>query len=213
MSPDRATGADVDQPPAPAEPAVSRRSGHGNLVLAVAGIVALIWVVLDQATKVLAVAVLEDAGRSIELGFMDLRVIRNAGGAFGFPGFPGLFVIVTTVVLVLVARALPQTDRLSLAVAYGMVTGGAAGNVLDRLFRDPGFPSGHVVDFLDLRWWPVFNIADIGIVTGALLIAFLLTQADRERQTAERQAAERQAAEREPSQRGPVRTDTAAPRQ
>jgi lipoprotein signal peptidase len=82
---------------------------------------------------------------------------------------------------------LPHTDRLSLAVAYGLVVGGALGNVTDRLFRAPGFPSGAVVDFFDLRWWPIFNIADIGIVTGALSIALLMTIIDREQRENDQQ--------------------------
>ena len=148
-------------------------------------VVAGIWLLLDQATKALAVEMLENTGRVIDLGFMDLNVIRNRGGAFGIPGLPGVFVVVTVVVVGLVARALPQTDRISLAVAYGLVCGGALGNVMDRLFRAPGFPSGAVVDFFDLRWWPIFNIADIGIVVGAGSIAVLMTLVERDQKRAE----------------------------
>ena len=162
--------------------------------------VGLIWLLLDQATKVLAVHTLEVQGRIIELGIMDLNVIRNSGGAFGIPGLPGMFVVVTIIVLALVARALPSTDRLSLAVAYGLVSGGALGNVMDRLFRDPGFPSGAVVDVFDLRWWPIFNIADIGIVLGALSIAVLMTLLDREQRAAAEQA-----------EKDSVRPDTSTP--
>jgi signal peptidase II len=143
-------------------------------------LVAAVWLLLDQVTKLVAVATLEGR-RGIDLRVLDLRVIRNPGGAFGIPGlFPGLFVLVTVVVVTLVVRALPRTDRLSLAVAYGLVTGGALGNAADRVFRSPGFPSGHVVDFVDLRWWPVFNAADVGICVGAALIAWILTKAERE---------------------------------
>ncbi|HVM18794.1 MAG TPA: signal peptidase II [Egibacteraceae bacterium] len=184
---------------APVEPV---RAHPGRTLIAVTTVgVAAIWLLLDQATKILAVELLEAQGRVIDLGFIDLNVIRNHGGAFGIPGLPGLFVLVTVVVVTLVVRALPRTDRLSLAVAYGLVCGGALGNVADRLFRDPGFPSGAVVDFLDLRWWPIFNLADIGIVTGAIAIAALMTIVDRE----ERQAAERR--ERAES----IRPDTSTP--
>ncbi|MPZ71958.1 MAG: signal peptidase II [Nitriliruptorales bacterium] len=148
--------------------------------------VGLIWLLLDQATKVLVVHALEAEGRVVDLAFIKLNVIRNSGGAFGFPGVPGLFVVVTAVVLFLVIRALPRTDRLSLAVSYGLVCGGAVGNVMDRLFRAPGFPSGAVVDFFDLTWWPIFNIADMGIVAGAMSIALLMTVMEREEREAER---------------------------
>lgn len=166
-----------------------RRSHPGWLIPTTTVLVGLIWLLLDQASKVLVVHTLEDSGRIIPLGFMDINVIRNSGGAFGIPGFPGLFVIVTVIVLFLVIRALPRTDRLSLAAAYGIVCGGAVGNVMDRLFRYPGFPSGAVVDFFDLRWFPVFNIADIGIVSGAFLIALLMTLIEREEKRAQEAAA------------------------
>ena len=179
-------------PPVSSQPAAEstpRRPHPGGLVPITTVGVGLIWLLLDQATKVLAVHTLEVQGRIVDLGFIDLNVIRNSGGAFGIPGIPGMFVVVTIVVLTLVARALPTTDRLSLAVAYGLVCGGALGNVMDRLFRDPGFPSGAVVDFFDLRWWPIFNIADIGIVVGALSIAVLMTLLEREQRTGAEAAA------------------------
>lgn len=167
----------VPDPPAAPEP--TRRALPGRLVYVVWLSVALILLVLDQSTKFAAESRLS-GGRVIDLGFIDLRLVYNPGGAFSLPGFPGMFVIVTAVVLVLVLRALPHTDRLVLATAYGLVTGGAFGNLADRLFRAPGFPSGEVVDFFDLGWWPVFNIADMAIVVGAALIALWLTVVDRE---------------------------------
>jgi signal peptidase II len=174
-------------PPVSTDPAAEptpRRPHPGGLITVTAVGVGLIWLLLDQATKVLVVHTLESQGRLIDLGVIDINVIRNSGGAFGIPGIPGMFVVVTAVVLFLVARALPNTDRLALAVAYGLVCGGALGNVMDRLFRAPGFPSGAVVDFFDLRWWPIFNIADIGIVVGAISIAVLMTLLDREQRAA-----------------------------
>ena len=170
-------------------PAQVRRPLAGrHTVVALTGAVALIWALLDQATKLLAERTLRDG--LVDLGFMDLRLVYNPNGAFSIPGVPGMFVGVTVVVLALVIRALPKTDRLSLAGTYGLVVGGAVGNCIDRVVRAPGFPNGAVVDFLDLRWWPVFNVADIGIVTGAALLFVLLTKVDRE----ERAAARRRAA-------------------
>lgn len=183
-------------PPA-RRPAVSTR-----LIVTVWAVIASLWIILDQATKALAVSQLEAQNRVVDLGFILLRTIRNEGGAFGFPGLPGLFVVVSALVMTLVIRALPKTERVSVAVAYGLVTGGALGNLVDRLFRDPGFPSGAVVDFFDLTWWPVFNIADIGIVSGAILIALLMIQADRQDRAA--------AAGGPPAQS--IRPDTAHPR-
>lgn len=186
------------EPPAALVPEEGRRALPGRLVWVAWLGASLILLVLDQATKYLAVDRLSD-GTVVDLGFIDLRLVYNPGGAFGLPGLPGMFVVVTAVVLVLVLRALPRTDRLGLATAYGLVTGGALGNLVDRLVRQPGFPNGEVVDFFDLGWWPVFNIADIAIVSGACLIALLLTAVDRE---------ERQDLRRRQSHRS-VRPDTA----
>jgi signal peptidase II len=159
------------------------------------------WIVLDQAVKVLAVAELSDG--PVDLGFMMLRLVRNPNAAFGLriPGIPGLYAIVGVVVLVLVVRALRHVDRLSVAAVYGLITGGAIGNLVDRFVRDPGFPSGHVVDMFDLGWFPVFNVADAGITVGVLLMLVLVWRIEEE----ERRLA---ALPRRPS----VRPDTASPR-
>ena len=61
------------------------------------------------------------------------------------------------------------------AVALGLVLGGAAGNLLDRLFREgSGFLGGGVVDFIDLQWWPIFNVADAAVTIGGLLLVFVV---------------------------------------
>ena len=144
--------------------------------------VAAVWVVLDQATKLLATRVF--AAEPVDLGWVRLVDVRNENAAFGIPGFPGLFLLVTVVVVTLVVRTLPRTDSVSVGAVYGMVIGGALGNGIDRLFRAPGFPAGGVVDFIDLGWWPVFNIADIGITCGAALLVLLLSRAEREQREA-----------------------------
>ncbi len=141
-------------------------------IVATTGIVTAVWLLLDQATKLLAVK--ELTGQTVDLGFMDLRLIYNDGGAFSIPGPDWLFLGVTVLVAVLVVRVLPQTDRISLAAAYGLVLGGALGNGADRIFRD-----GRVVDFFDLRWFPVFNVADIGITVGAVGVALLMIMMER----------------------------------
>ena len=57
-----------------------------------------------------------------------------------------------------------------MGVAVGLVIGGSIGNVLDRLFRGEGWLRGQVVDFIDLQWWPIFNVADMAIVVGGVLL-------------------------------------------
>lgn len=179
---------------------VPRRALPGRLVWVAWAAVALAVLVLDQATKAIAVAELSD--RVVDLGFMDLRLVRNPNAAFDIPGFPGMFLLVAVVVVVMIVRSLPATDRLSLAVGYGLLTGGAVGNGVDRVARFPGIPTGHVVDFFDLRWFPVFNIADSAIVTGAIFLGLLLVWAEREDRRAEAAAAGRRS----------VRPETGSPR-
>ncbi len=177
----------TSEPESTAPPAAPRRALPGRLVYAVCAGVALIWFLLDQATKVIAVETLSgrgvvDAGLG---GALEWQLIRNTNAAFGIPGFTGMFVLVSAIVVVVVARALPKTDRISLAFAYGLVTGGALGNLADRLFRAPGFPDGGVVDFIKIGWWPKFNLADIGIVVGAALIVLLMFLVDRDERALE----------------------------
>jgi signal peptidase II len=163
-----------------------RRALPGRLVYAVTAGVALMWLLLDQATKVIAVETLQ--GRGIvgsPIPFVEWELVRNTNAAFNIPGFTGMFVLVSIVVVLVVAKALPRTDRLSLAFAYGLVTGGAMGNLMDRLFREPGFPDGGVVDFIRIGWWPKFNIADTGIVVGAALIVLLMFLVDRDERALE----------------------------
>ena len=59
------------------------------------------------------------------------------------------------------------------ALGLGMILGGALGNLVDRFFRSPGPLRGHVVDFLSIGWWPVFNVADSAVVCGAMLLVGL----------------------------------------
>ena len=75
-----------------------------------------------------------------------------------------------------------QSSTRLAAVAMGMIVGGALGNLGDRLFRgDAGFLHGSVVDFIDLQWWPVFNVADMGVVCGAVLLAITFLRPPEER--------------------------------
>lgn len=104
---------------------------------------------------------------------VQLNYTENPGGAFGFFGsatwlFAGATLIVCSIVVISSFRV----ARPFLATAMGLVLGGAVGNLTDRLVRGPGL-SGRVIDFIDLRVWPVFNVADAAIVVGAGLVLVL----------------------------------------
>ena len=141
------------------------------LVLGVAGAVVL----LDAVSKFFAVRSLTDRA-PVELlgGALTLHLIRNPGAAFGFAqGATAIFTLVALVVVVAILRLARRLRSTPWAIALGLVLGGALGNLLDRLFRSPGLGRGHVVDFLELPHWPIFNLADSSIVCAAVLMVLL----------------------------------------
>lgn len=131
---------------------------------------------LDRLTKLLVERKLH---RPLTLvpGILQLQYTENRGGAFGlFGGATWLFLTATLIVTFVIVLASLRLPRGVLAVALGMVLGGALGNLTDRLVRGPGL-SGRVIDFLAIArepdgrpLWPVFNLADSAIVVGAALI-------------------------------------------
>lgn len=144
------------------------------------GLVAAAVLLADLVTKVVVVATI-DPGADVRTlgGLLYLTQLRNVGAAFSFAqGATVLFSAVAVVVAVVIVRTARRLRSTGWAVTLGLVLGGALGNLLDRIFRAPGFLRGGVVDFLsvfapDGRAWPVFNMADSAIVCGGLLGAFL----------------------------------------
>lgn len=129
-------------------------------------------VVLDQATKLWASDVLAQGALEIP-GPLDLRLVRNTGAAFGtLPNMTPLLTTLGTVAAIgawfLLGRNIGWHR-----VGWALVGAGAAGNLLDRLFRDPAPGFGAVVDFLAVGSFPVFNIADIAVCTGAAILALV----------------------------------------
>jgi signal peptidase II len=136
--------------------------------------VALAVVVLDQATKWWALRELQDQ-RIIELVWtLQFRLAYNTGAAFSFGAGStwGRWLPLAALAVVVALLWQGRTARSTLgAVALGLVVGGALGNLADRAFRGDGaFFSGAVVDFIDVQWWPVFNVADMGVVIGGILL-------------------------------------------
>jgi signal peptidase II len=146
---------------------VSRRTRLAARLYAAAALIYL----LDRITKLLAERHL--AGRPpIDLipGVVRLNYTTNSGGAFGlFGGQPWLFFGATVVVCLAIAVGSLRLTRATAAVGLGLILGGALGNLTDRIIHGPGV-SGRVVDFIDFRIWPVFNLADSAIVIGAIVV-------------------------------------------
>jgi signal peptidase II len=135
---------------------------------------------LDRVTKVWAEHVLEGRPPIELMPGVRLAFTTNAGGAFSIGGgAPLVFVTATLIVSGLIVATAWRHEHTSTSVALGLVLGGALGNLTDRLLRGPGF-RGHVVDFVDVGPWPVFNVADSAIVVGAVLLAWSGLRARRE---------------------------------
>ncbi len=135
----------------------------------IAALVAI--VAIDQITKSWVVASFADEPKHVIGNFLVLEVSRNSGSAFSrFQGYTPVLAVLAIVIAVFVARAVRQaTDRWAL-IGLVLVLGGALGNLGDRLARSPGFLRGHVVDFIAVGWWPVFNVADSCITIGAIVL-------------------------------------------
>lgn len=132
-------------------------------------------VVVDQLTKAWAVTVLRGAGRIDLLGhWLGLVLVRNPGAAFSFAtGQTWIFALIAFLVVIIIIRVSRNLVSRSWAVALGLVLGGAVGNLIDRLLREPGFLRGHVIDFIDYGGYFVGNVADIAIVLAAAGIIIL----------------------------------------
>jgi len=147
-----------------AHPALRGRVGR------VSAFVALI-VAVDQATKSVAVARWSERPLHILGAHVELLVIRNSGSAFSrFQNLTPLLALGAIVIAILLARAARSTTDSVTLCAFVLLLGGALGNLGDRFFRSPGFMRGHVVDFVQIGWWPVFNVADSCITVGAVLL-------------------------------------------
>jgi signal peptidase II len=136
---------------------------------------ALVVLVIDQVTKALAVAHLEHrAARQILGTFLQFSFARNPGAAFSVgTGSTWIFTALATVVSIVIVRTASKLTHPVWAMALGGLLGGAIGNLTDRLVRWPGHFQGHVVDFIALPHYPVFNVADCGIVCAAVAMVVM----------------------------------------
>jgi signal peptidase II len=172
----------VAEPEAPSSASATTTAHPRRLGLVLA--TATVVVVLDQLTKTWAVHRLS-AGRIIDLvGSLRLNLAFNQGAAFsvgdGWNVGPWIAVLALVVVSTLVFTGPTARSRVG-AVAIGLVAGGALGNLLDRAFRaGSGFMGGRVVDWIDVQWWPVFNVADSAVCIGAVALVIYSIRAPQE---------------------------------
>jgi signal peptidase II len=137
--------------------------------------VATAVILLDLASKTVIVAVMPTHG-PIELlgGLVTITYTRNSGAAFSIgTNATWIFTAVAAVVTVVILRTARRLNSWAWAVCLGGLLGGALGNLLDRLFRSPGFFRGHVVDWIEWPNFPVFNLADAAIVCSVIGIVAL----------------------------------------
>lgn len=129
----------------------------------------LVVFALDQATKQWALGALSDGQTVPLLGkFLSLHLVFNPGAAFSIGiGATWIFTLVAALAVCLLPVAIFRTTP-KRALLIGTIWGAAGGNLLDRLVREPGFPNGHVVDFINYNGWFIGNVADIAIVLGVL---------------------------------------------
>ena len=133
--------------------------------------IAVVVLAIDQLTKTWAESSLGSDRIVHVAGSLELALTRNAGVAFGLgQGVAPLLVAAALAAFVLGIFGRRVQLSMVMVVAVGLILGGAFGNVCDRVFRDKG---GAVVDFIDLQWWPVFNVADAAIVVGALILVLV----------------------------------------
>jgi signal peptidase II len=128
---------------------------------------AAVVVAIDQITKTIALHALADGPVHV---FWTLRFNLSFNSGLAFSLGTGLTTWITFAAVLLVAGLLVMSRRvtsMTMAIALGLVLGGALGNLTDRLIRGHG---GAVIDFIDFQWWPVFNVADMAITIGAVLL-------------------------------------------
>lgn len=133
-----------------------------------------IWLI-DYITKSWALLHFTSTPQPIIGSLLQFTLLKNPGAAFSVAtGFSLAFTFLALAVIVTIVKFASQITSRGWLMCGGLLLGGVLGNLTDRLFRDPGFFVGHVIDWIQIPHWPVFNIADIAISTAAL-VAFIQT--------------------------------------
>lgn len=142
--------------------------------------VALFVLAIDVITKIIVVKTLAGRRAPVQLldGFLKLTLLRNSGAAFGLGATYGwaatvVYSAIAIGVIVVILRTSRRIGSTAWAITLGLLLGGAAGNLTDRIFRYPGPFRGEVVDWIQIPHWPIFNLADSAIVCGGVLAVLL----------------------------------------
>jgi lipoprotein signal peptidase len=107
-------------------------------------------------------------------GLLTITLTRNAGAAFSIgTSMTIVFTLIALGVVIVILRAAKNLRSIGWAITLGLLLGGAVGNLIDRIFRAPGPLQGHVVDWIELPHWPVFNLADSAITCAGVLFVLL----------------------------------------
>ena len=174
--------------------------GSGSTVsvraLIALALVAVVVYLLDQATKFFIVSNLSEGEQVKPIGqLLQFHFVKNSGAAFSIAsGSTWIFSIAASAVTIFIIGFARRIRSVAWAVLFGMLLGGTTGNLTDRLFREPGFGVGHVIDFIQVQGFPaIFNIADSFIVASMGLFILLSVRGIGldGRRTSERHAAAR----------------------
>ena len=133
-----------------------------------------IWL-FDFATKQWAISNFDAQPRAVLGDFLSFTLVRNSGAAFSLAsGFTLAFTLLAVAVIATIVRYAARITSRGWLTCAGLLLGGVLGNLTDRIFREPGFLYGHVIDWIEIPHWPIFNVADSSIFIAAG-IAIILT--------------------------------------
>ena len=145
------------------------------MILLIIGVASVAYV-SDQVSKTYVVDhMVEGETIAVVPGFFELIFVRNPGASFGLAGgMTWIFSILACAVVIAIAVFARRIHSVRWAVMLGLLLGGTAGNLTDRLAREPGFPNGMVVDFISTPWMmpAIYNVADICIVSSMILFGW-----------------------------------------
>ena len=141
-------------------------------------VLAVVLLVLDQLSKHWAVSTLDAGNPEHVVWTLQWNLAYNTGMAFSQGrGLGPVIAIAAVAVVVVLVASIARTDQRTARVSAGLLIGGALGNLTDRVFRGEAWLRGGVVDFIDVQWWPIFNVADMGVSIGAVLLAASMVMA------------------------------------